>query len=294
MKTKIIVIVGPTAVGKTALSIDLAKRFNGEIISGDSQQVYRKLNIGTAKVTPGEQEGIPHYLIDVREVTESYSAFDFVKEAEATIEMIVAKGKLPIIAGGTGLYIQSLLEGYHLGGSASYEEILAYRAELDTLADEELFGKIAELGLEIPQINRRRAMRALEIAHLGNELENKQPDYEALLICLDDDREVLYERINQRVDLMLKAGLLEETKWLYDNYPHVQASKGIGYKELFPYFAGELTLEEAINKLKQNTRRFAKRQLTWFRNRMNATFYQVSEPNVKERIMQDIEEFLND
>lgn len=294
MKTKIIVIVGPTAVGKTALSIDLAKRFNGEIISGDSQQVYRKLNIGTAKVTPDEQEGIPHYLIDVREVTESYSAFDFVKEAEAAVEMIVAKGKLPIIAGGTGLYIQSLLEGYHLGGSASYEEILAYRAELDTLADEELFGKIAELGLEIPQINRRRAMRALEIAHLGNELENKQPDYEALLICLDDDREVLYERINQRVDLMLKAGLLEEAKWLYDNYPHVQASKGIGYKELFPYFAGELTLEEAINKLKQNTRRFAKRQLTWFRNRMNATFYQVSEPNVKERIMQDIEEFLND
>lgn len=294
MKTKIIVIVGPTAVGKTAFSIDLAKRFNGEIISGDSQQVYRKLNIGTAKVTPDEQEGIPHYLIDVREVTESYSAFDFVKEAEAAVEMIVAKGKLPIIAGGTGLYIQSLLEGYHLGGSASYEEILAYRAELDNLADEELFGKIAELGMEIPQINRRRAMRALEIAHLGNELENKQPDYEALLICLDDDREVLYERINQRVDLMLKAGLLEEAKWLYDNYPHVQASKGIGYKELFPYFAGELTLEEAINKLKQNTRRFAKRQLTWFRNRMNATFYQVSEPNVKERIMQDIEEFLND
>lgn len=294
MKTKIIVIVGPTAVGKTALSIDLAKRFNGEIISGDSQQVYRKLNIGTAKVTPDEQEGIPHYLIDVREVTESYSAFDFVKEAEAAVEMIVAKGKLPIIAGGTGLYIQSLLEGYHLGGSASYEEILAYRAELDTLADEELFGKIAELGIKIPQINRRRAMRALEIAHLGNELENKQPDYEALLICLDDDREVLYERINQRVDLMLKAGLLEEAKWLYDNYPHVQSSKGIGYKELFPYFAGELTLEEAINKLKQNTRRFAKRQLTWFRNRMNATFYQVSEPNVKERIMQDIEEFLND
>ena len=294
MKTKIIVIVGPTAVGKTALSIDLAKRFNGEIISGDSQQVYRKLNIGTAKVTPDEQEGIPHYLIDVREVTESYSAFDFVKEAGAAVEMIVAKGKLPIIAGGTGLYIQSLLEGYHLGGSASYEEILAYRAELDTLADEELFGKIAELGIKIPQINRRRAMRALEIAHLGNELENKQPDYEALLICLDDDREVLYERINQRVDLMLKARLLEEAKWLYDNYPHVQASKGIGYKELFPYFAGELTLEEAINKLKQNTRRFAKRQLTWFRNRMNATFYQVSEPNVKERIMQDIEEFLND
>ena len=294
MKTKVIVIIGPTAVGKTSLSIEIAKRFNGEIISGDSQQVYKKLDIGTAKITPEEQEGIPHYLIDVREVSEAYSAFDFVKEAETAIKTIVAKGKIPIIVGGTGLYIQSLLEGYHLGGSASREDILAYRSELDTLIDEELFSKIAKLGLTIPQMNRRRAMRTLEIAHLGKDLENKQPDYESLLVCLNDDRKVLYERINQRVDLMLKAGLLEEAKWLYDNYPHVQASKGIGYKELFPYFAGELALEEAINKLKQNTRRFAKRQLTWFRNRMNATFYQVSDPNVKERIMQDIEEFLND
>ena len=294
MKTKVIVIIGPTAVGKTSLSIEIAKRFNGEIISGDSQQVYKKLDIGTAKITPEEQEGIPHYLIDVREVSEAYSAFDFVKEAETAIKTIVAKGKIPIIVGGTGLYIQSLLEGYHLGGSASREDILAYRSELDTLIDEELFSKIAKLGLTIPQMNRRRAMRTLEIAHLGKDLENKQPDYESLLVCLNDDRKVLYERINQRVDLMLKAGLLEEAKWLYDNYPHVQASKGSGYKELFPYFAGELALEEAINKLKQNTRRFAKRQLTWFRNRMNATFYQVSDPNFQKRIMQDIEEFLND
>ena len=294
MKTKVIVIIGPTAVGKTSLSIEIAKHFNGEIISGDSQQVYKKLDIGTAKITPEEQEGIPHYLIDVREVSEAYSAFDFVKEAETAIKTIVAKGKIPIIVGGTGLYIQSLLEGYHLGGSASREDILAYRSELDTLIDEELFSKIAKLGLTIPQMNRRRAMRTLEIAHLGKDLENKQPDYESLLVCLNDDRKVLYERINQRVDLMLKAGLLEEAKWLYDNYPHVQASKGIGYKELFPYFAGELALEEAINKLKQNTRRFAKRQLTWFRNRMNATFYQVSDPNFQKRIMQDIEEFLND
>lgn len=294
MKTKVIVIIGPTAVGKTSLSIEIAKRFNGEIISGDSQQVYKKLDIGTAKITPEEQEGIPHYLIDVREVSEAYSAFDFVKEAETAIKTIVAKRKIPIIVGGTGLYIQSLLEGYHLGGSASREDILAYRSELDTLTDEELFSKIAKLGLTIPQMNRRRAMRTLEIAHLGKEFENKQSDYDALLICLDDAREVLYERINQRVDLMLKAGLLEEAKWLYDYYPHVQASKGIGYKELFPYFAGELTLEEATDKIKQHTRRFAKRQLTWFRNRMNAAFYQVSKPKDKERMMQDIKEFMND
>ena len=273
MKTKVIVIIGPTAVGKTSLSIEIAKRFNGEIISGDSQQVYKKLDIGTAKITPEEQEGIPHYLIDVREVSEAYSAFDFVKEAETAIKTIVAKGKIPIIVGGTGLYIQSLLEGYHLGGSASREDILAYRSELDTLTDEELFSTIAKLGLTIPQMNRRRAMRTLEIAHLGKDLENKQSDYDALLICLDDAREVLYERINQRVDL---------------------ASKGIGYKELFPYFAGELTLEEATDKIKQHTRRFAKRQLTWFRNRMNAAFYQVSKPKDKERMMQDIKEFMND
>ena len=294
MKTKIIVIVGPTAVGKTALSIEVAKRFNGQIISGDSQQVYRGLDIGTAKIPPEEQEGIPHHLLDVREVGESYSAYDFVTEASQAIREIAAQGQLPIICGGTGLYIQSLLEGYHLGGSVSHEEILAYRAQLDSWSDEALFGKIAELGIEIPQINRRRAMRALEIVHLGGSLENSQPDYEALLICLDDDREVLYERINQRVDLMLKAGLLEEAKWLYDYYPHVQASKGIGYKELFPYFAGELTLEEATDKIKQHTRRFAKRQLTWFRNRMNAAFYQVSKPKDKERMMQDIKEFMND
>ena len=293
MKNKIIVIVGPTAVGKTALSIEVAKRFNGQIISGDSQQVYRGLDIGTAKIRPEEQEGIPHHLLDVREVGESYSAYDFVTEATQAIREIEAQGQLPIICGGTGLYIQSLLEGYHLGGSVSHEEILAYRAQLDTWSDETLFGKIAELGIEIPQINRRRAMRALEIAQLGGQLENNQPDYEALLICLDDERERLYERINQRVDLMVEAGLLEEARWLFEKAPTSQASKGIGYKELFPYFEGQISLEEAVDKLKQNTRRFAKRQLTWFRNRMSVTFYQVGNPDYKNQVMEDIKNFLD-
>ncbi|KGM37632.1 tRNA (adenosine(37)-N6)-dimethylallyltransferase MiaA [Streptococcus sinensis] len=293
MKTKIIVIVGPTAVGKTALSIEVAKRFNGQIISGDSQQVYRGLDIGTAKIRPEEQEGIPHHLLDVREVGESYSAYDFVTEASQTIREIAAQGQLPIICGGTGLYIQSLLEGYHLGGSVSHEDILAYRAQLDTWSDEALFGKIAELGIEIPQINRRRAMRALEISYLGGQLENNLPDYEALLICLDDERERLYERINQRVDLMMEAGLLEEARWLYEQAPTSQASKGIGYKELFPYFEGQMSLEEAVDKLKQNTRRFAKRQLTWFRNRMSVTFYQVGNPDYKNQVMEAIRKFLD-
>ena len=293
MKTKIIVIVGPTAVGKTALSIEAAKRFNGQIISGDSQQVYRGLDIGTAKIRPEEQEGIPHHLLDVREVGESYSAYDFVTEATQAISEIGAQGQLPIICGGTGLYIQSLLEGYHLGGSVSHEDILAYRAQLDTWSDEALFGKIAELGIEIPQINRRRAMRALEISYLGGQLENNLPDYEALLICLDDERERLYERINQRVDLMMEAGLLEEARWLYEQAPTSQASKGIGYKELFPYCEGQMSIEEAVDKLKQNTRRFAKRQLTWFRNRMSVTFYQVGNPDYKNQVMEAIRKFLD-
>lgn len=292
MKTKIIVIVGPTAVGKTSLAIDLAQALNGEIISGDSKQVYRKLDIGTAKATPEEQAAAPHHLIDVREVTESYSAFDFVEEAKQAIEDITARGKLPIIAGGTGLYIQSLLEGYHLGGEVPHEEILAYRGQLDLLSDEELFQRVTEKGLVIPQINRRRAMRALEIANFGQDLANQETDYEPYLICLDDERSLIYDRINRRVDRMLEEGLLEEARWLYDHYPEVQAAKGIGYKELFPYFKGEESLEEASETLKRNTRRFAKRQLTWFRNRMAVTFYSISTPHFKEQVLADVKEFL--
>ena len=292
MKTKIIVIVGPTAVGKTALAIDLAQALNGEIISGDSQQVYRKLDIGTAKATPEEQAAAPHHLIDVREVTESYSAFDFVREAKQAIAEITARGKLPIIAGGTGLYIQSLLEGYHLGGEVPHEEILAYRAQLDLLSDEDLYQRVAEQGLVIPQLNRRRAMRALEIAHFGQDLANEETDYDPYLICLDDERSLIYERINRRVDRMLEEGLLDEARWLYDNHPEAQAAKGIGYKELFPYFKGEQSLEEATEILKRNTRRFAKRQLTWFRNRMEVKFYAISAPHFKEQVLADVKEFL--
>lgn len=294
MKNKIIVIVGPTAVGKTALAIEVAQRFQGEVISGDSQQVYRTLDIGTAKASPEEQAAAPHHLIDVREVTDTYSAYDFVTEASQAIEEIQGRGHLPIIAGGTGLYVQSLLEGYHLGGDVAHEDILTYRESLSPLTDEELFDRVAKEGIEIPQINRRRAMRALEIAHFGQDLENQAPAYEPYIICLDYDRQALYDRINRRVDLMVEQGLLEEAQWLYDNHPEVQAAKGIGYKELFPYFKGEQSLEEALEQLKQNTRRFAKRQLTWFRNRMTVHFYQIGEEGFKERILQDIERFLND
>ncbi|MGO5139164.1 tRNA (adenosine(37)-N6)-dimethylallyltransferase MiaA [Streptococcus alactolyticus] len=291
-KVKIIAVVGPTAVGKTALGIELAKRFNGEIISGDSQQVYRHLDIGTAKATLEEQAEAPHHLIDVREVDEAYSAYDFVKEASAAIEDITSRGKLPIIVGGTGLYLQSLLEGYHLGGQVNQEEVLAYRLELEQLADAVLFDKIAEQGIEIPELNRRRAIRALELATFGQDLENKETPYDALLIGLNDDRQVLYERINHRVDVMVEKGILDEAKWLYDNHRDVQAARAIGYKELFPYFAGQASLEESVDKLKQNTRRFAKRQLTWFRNRMAVSFYMVSESDVKKQINKAVQDFL--
>lgn len=291
-KVKIIAVVGPTAVGKTALGIELAKRFNGEIISGDSQQVYRHLDIGTAKATLEEQAEAPHHLIDVREVDEAYSAYDFVKEASVAIEDITSRGKLPIIVGGTGLYLQSLLEGYHLGGQVNQEEVLAYRQELEQLADAVLFDKIAEQSIEIPELNRRRAIRALELATFGQDLENKETPYDALLIGLNDDRQVLYERINHRVDVMVEKGLLDEAKWLYDNHRDVQAARAIGYKELFPYFAGQASLEESVDKLKQNTRRFAKRQLTWFRNRMAVSFYMVSESDVKKQINKAVQDFL--
>lgn len=291
-KIKLIVVVGPTAVGKTALGIELAQQFNGEIISGDSQQVYRHLNIGTAKATPEEQAAVPHHLIDVRDVDANYSVYDFVAEASQAIMEIASRGKVPIIVGGTGLYLQSLLEGYHLGGEVDQEKLLAYRKDLEQLSDEVLFEKIADLGKKIPEINRRRAIRALELAKFGQNLENKETNYEALLIGLNDDRQVLYDRINYRVDLMLEKGILDEAKWLYDNHRNVQAARAIGYKELFPYFTGDASLEDCVEKLKQNTRRFAKRQLTWFRNRMAVNFYTVSEVDFKETVIQEVNKFL--
>ncbi|WP_341931322.1 tRNA (adenosine(37)-N6)-dimethylallyltransferase MiaA [Streptococcus pluranimalium] len=294
MKKKIIVVAGPTAVGKTALGIQLAQRFNGEIISGDSQQVYQQLDIGTAKASPEEQAAAVHHLIDVRQVTESYSAFDFVREAHAAIDAIISRGKLPIIVGGTGLYLQSLLEGYHLGGNLDQEALLAYRQELEKEEDETIFAKVAEKGLDIPQLNRRRAIRALELAKFGQDLTNQDSDLESLLIGLTDERQVLYDRINARVDVMIANGLLEEAKWLYDHHPDVQAARGIGYKELFPYFAGQEDLDTSVARLKQNTRRFAKRQLTWFRNRMSVDFYQISDQHFQEKIATRVEDFLKE
>ena len=301
---KVIAIVGPTAVGKTSLSIELAKQFNGEIISGDSMQVYRGLDIGTAKVTAEEMEGIPHHLIDVRDVDESYSAADFQKAARKAIQEISDRGKLPIIVGGTGLYIQSLLWDYKLGNEGELEDD-SLRAKYEAFAEEN--GNLAlweKLQLTDPLAaekihcnNRKKMIRALEVFELAGHsiLEPKeQPKelYDSFLIGLNTDRSILYQRINQRVDLMVEQGLLAEAKNLAKN-PTVQAAQGIGYKEFFPYLSGGSSLEAALEEVKLHSRRYAKRQLTWFRNRMSVRWYDlIQQPEKIDEIKTEIATWL--
>lgn len=291
MKNKVLVVVGPTAVGKTALGIRLCQQFNGQVISGDSQQVYRGLDIGTAKATATEQAAAVHHLLDIRDLNEAFSAFDFVTAANQAISSILALGKIPVIVGGTGLYIQSLIEGYHLGGQENHEEMMALRAELETLSDSELQAQVEKAQIRLEQPNRRRMIRALELAAFGSG-QNAGSPYEFYLIGLNAERELLYERINSRVDSMLTQGLLDEAKMLYENYPTAQASRGIGYKEFFAYFAGEILLDEAVELVKRNSRRYAKRQLTWFKNRMAVDFYDVLDEKFPENVMQNVNEFL--
>lgn len=301
---KVIAIVGPTAVGKTSLSIDLAKRFNGEIISGDSMQVYRGLDIGTAKVMAEEMAGIPHHLIDVRGVDESYSAADFQKSAREAIQEISQRGKIPIIVGGTGLYIQSLLWDYKLGSEGEPEDD-SIREKYEVFAEENgnpaLWEKLQlsdPLAAEkIHYNNRKKVIRALEVFELTGHsiLEPKeQPKelYDSFLIGLNTDRSILYQRINQRVDLMVEQGLLEEARNLAKN-PTVQAAQGIGYKEFFPYFSGDSSLEAAIEEVKLHSRRYAKRQLTWFRNRMTVHWYDlIQQPEIIKVIETEITNWL--
>lgn len=309
-KTKIIVIVGPTAVGKTALSIDVAKKFNGEIISGDSMQVYRTLDIGTAKATEEEMEGIPHYLIDIKDVTEEYSVSDFQKDAASKIKEIADKGRVPIVVGGTGLYIESLL--YPVSHS-KVEPNKELRSELEEYAqsngNEALWDRLNNIDPKaaenIHHNNVRRVIRALEVfmetgqkfSSFQNEREKKESYFNPLIIGLNTDRGLLYERINQRVELMIEAGLIDEARNLWEEVGPAltsQSAKGIGYQELFPYFNGEISLEEATEAIKQNSRRYAKRQLTWFRNRFEDVkwFDLVQKPTDKEFCLRQIQEFL--
>lgn len=281
-KYDVVAIVGPTAVGKTALSIRLAKLLDGEIINGDSMQVYKGLDIGTAKITPEEMEGIVHHLLDIKEPTDSFSVAEYQKLVREKIDEINARGKMPIIIGGTGLYVQSVLYDFQFN-EKQVDEVAraAYYAELEKLGPEAMHERLRKIdpaaASDIHPNNTRRVIRALEMAELSGDSRaseehqrGDQPIYNHLIIGIDMDRAKLYERINMRVDMMMQQGLLEEARALYDaGIRDTQAVKAIGYKELFAYFEGHSTLEEAIEAIKQNSRRYAKRQLTYFRNKMN-------------------------
>lgn len=302
---KVLVIVGPTAVGKTALSVELAKKFNGEIISGDSLQVYKKLDIGTAKIKTSEMEGIPHHLIDIIEPNETYSVADFQKAGRKLITEITERGHLPMIVGGTGLYIQSLLYDFQLG--AKEESVTAVRKKYEELAEtlskkelwEYLKTKDPLAAEKIHWNNQRKVIRALEVFEVtGYSITTPQEEparlYDYCMIGLNTERALLYRRINQRVDSMLEEGLLEEARFVYE-LGEVQASQGIGYKEFYPYFKGEESLENVVEQLKMNSRRYAKRQLTWFRNRLDAHWFDLlAESSSMEQIDQLIRTWLEE
>ncbi len=277
-KQFVIVICGPTASGKTALSVELAKEFDAEIISADSMQIYKGMDIATAKPSLEERQGIPHYLMDFLDPSESFSVADYVRLGHERIKDIASRGKVPMIVGGTGLYISSLINNIRFEES---ECDYAYREELRLLAEEKGNGYLLDMLREIDPVtaaalhenNQSRVIRALEVYKVtGKTMSQTQEEsrtepspYEPCMIALDYDREQLYDRINRRVDVMMEMGLIDEAKNFFSKGNLPTAAQAIGYKELSPYFKGEKELAECIDHLKQETRKYAKRQLTWFR-----------------------------
>lgn len=285
---KVICIVGPTASGKTGLAIELAKKIDAEIISADSMQIYKGLDVGTAKVTKEEAQGIPHHMIDICNPDESFSVADFKSMCYDKIDDIIKRGKKVIIAGGTGLYVNSVVYDMNFEDE---DTDLSYRKELEDIANtkgkEYLYDMLLKVDKEsaskIHMNNVKRVIRALEIAkktdmlkseHMKNEkerIEKNSPKYEFIVFCIEQDRQYLYNRINLRVDLMVKDGIVDEARKVYDmNLPsNSTCMQAIGYKEFFLYFEGSITLQEAIDELKKQTRHYAKRQMTWFNNKLN-------------------------
>ena len=285
----LIVIGGPTAVGKTQLSIDLAKRFGGEIINGDRLQFYRGLDIGTGKVTLEEMQGVPHHALDFLDVDQDYDASQFQALAQNLIRDCHARGVLPILVGGSGLYLEGLLYDLEFGGKASHDPLIrqALEQRLETEGAQVLYAELLAqdplAASKIPIQNHRRLVRALEVMQVTGQKfsdqsqhETAQARYETCILALDRPRDQLYERINARVQAMVAQGLEAEVRHLYQLaqgqlLPSVQ---GIGYKEWWPYLAGDMTDREAvIAAIQQNSRRYAKRQLTWFRNRIQGTHW---------------------
>lgn len=298
---KLIVVLGPTAVGKTALAIALAKRFRTEVISGDSMLVYRHMDIGTAKPDANEQDGVVHHLIDIIEPSESFDVTAFLEAARRKIRDLNERGCVPILAGGTGLYIKALLEGYQFNVTPQNE---AFRQEMERLIEErgaeELHRRLAQVQPEtaarLHPNDTRRVIRALEVATFGGEtvsqdkVDGQARLYDVAVIGLTSERSLLYERINQRVDRMMEMGLLGEVQSLLASgvSPDAQSMKGIGYKELVAYLNGVCTLEEAVDAIKKGTRHFAKRQFTWYRKMPYIDWYDVQSKEDLIRIEEEI------
>lgn len=290
---KVLVIVGPTGIGKTSLSIQLAKAFHGEIISGDSMQVYDQMDIGTAKITKEEMEGIPHYLVGIQAYDKPYNVKIFQEKARESIQKILQKQKLPILCGGTGLYLKAALYDY-VFEEETFDE--AYTKYLETLNNDQLYDLLKSkdpLSCEkIHPNNRKRVIRALQIVHEGpsksqrEALQEHKSMYDIYFLGLDMDRGLLYERINQRVETMFKQGLVQEATRLFQdsktwNYTSFQ---GIGYKEFRPYFEGTETLDRVKENIKKHSRQYAKRQYTWFKHQMPVHWFDKEDPQIMTKI----------
>lgn len=302
-----IAIGGPTASGKTALSLALAKRFGGEVISADSMQIYRRLDIGTAKASAAEQAEVPHHLLDIKDPEEPFSVAEYVKLADACIRSLTGQHKLPLVVGGTGLYISSLLDGIAF---AEQKNDPALRLALQNRAEAEgsmaLYQELAaidpEAAAKIHPNNLGRVIRALELYRLTGktmtqqkaESRPAQAPYEALIFCLGaGERSALYERIDRRVDSMLQNGILPEAELVWKNREKYKtAAQAIGYKEFFAYFEGTAGLEECAEKLKQASRNYAKRQLTWFRRMSGVHWLDMTRPGEEQRAIDLVQDFL--
>ncbi|RHQ98568.1 tRNA (adenosine(37)-N6)-dimethylallyltransferase MiaA [Peptoclostridium sp. AF21-18] len=297
MTTPLIILTGPTAVGKTDLSIQLAKAVDAEIVSADSMQIYKYMDIGSAKVTEEEMQGVKHYLVDEIEPDMPFSVSEYKRMAEEYIDEISSRGKNVIVTGGTGLYLNSLIYDMDFGKSDANQEL---REELNKELEENgpayMYEKLVSLDKEtaerIHPNNTKRVIRAIEVAMSGEKMNDFSKDlrynkkYRPIIIVLNRDRQALYDRINLRVDIMLKNGLIEEVKGLLEKgYTKDMISmQGIGYKEIIKYFDGEYTLDEAIEIIKRDSRRYAKRQLTWFRRYEDAKWFEIDKFNSAEEL----------
>ncbi|GAB7231985.1 tRNA (adenosine(37)-N6)-dimethylallyltransferase MiaA [Facklamia hominis] len=306
----LVVLAGPTGVGKTDLSIELAKTFNGEVVSADSMQVYRNLDIGTGKILPHEMQGVPHYLIDIQDPDQTYDAARFKEAGQEAIRKIHRSGHLPILVGGTGLYLEGLLYDLEFGGKNSTDSLVQkkLKAELEESGIEALWQRLNQLDPiaadKISLQNPRRILRALEVIETTGQRfsdqmshQEKQSRFREYLFVLNRPRQQLYDRINQRVLQMIDQGLEDEVRSLYQRNmdPNLPAMKGIGYKEWRPYFEGKESLQTVIEQIQQNSRRYAKRQLTWYRNRMkNVHWLDVSQPDYIDNAIRQVAQFIEE